>query len=334
MVESIVRDTINGVASIAAVFSTILFFMSKRNYEKIISGQQNTNQYNYARSLIEASLDPLVTICPDGKITDVNDATIKATGMKREELIGTDFSDYFTEPEKAREGYQKVLQQGFVKGYELTLKHKNGILMPVQYSASIYRNEMGQIQGVFAAARDISELVILKSKLEAMALYDHLTELPNRRYLCTDGKDLIFNAKNENSEVAVAFIDINNFKPINDTYGHPIGDKLLRWFASKLSKTVRESDLISRYGGDEFVIIFNHAVHNREGYENRIQNALMEKFTFLHNGKEIALKITASIGIVFLSDESSTDLHHMIDMADKLMYENKINSKINNITNN
>lgn len=325
MVQSYV---VSGMGSAAAIVSTYLFYSSKRYYEKIIGGQQNTNQYNYARSLIEASLDPLVTICPDGKITDVNDATINATGMKREELIGTDFSDYFTEPEKAREGYQKVLQKGFVKGYELILKHKNGTLMPVQYSASLYRNEMGQVQGVFAAARDISELVILKSKLEAMALYDHLTELPNRRYLCTDGKDLVFNAKNDNYEVAVAFIDINNFKPINDTYGHPIGDKLLRWFASKLSNAVRESDLISRYGGDEFVIIFNHALHNKEAYENRIHNALTEKFTFIHNGKEIALQITASIGIVFLSESNGYDLHIMIDMADKLMYKNK-NSRRN-----
>lgn len=170
--------------------------------------------------------------------------------------------------------------------------------------------------------------MILKSKLEAMALYDHLTELPNRRYLCTDGKDLVFNAKNDNYEVAVAFIDINNFKPINDTYGHPIGDKLLRWFASKLSNAVRESDLISRYGGDEFVIIFNHALHNKEAYENRIHNALTEKFTFIHNGKEIALQITASIGIVFLSESNGYDLHIMIDMADKLMYKNK-NSRRN-----
>ena len=75
-----------------------------------VTAQKQASQY--ARSLIEACLDPLVTISPEGKITDVNEATIKVTGLPREKLIGTDFSDYFTEPEKAREGYQQVFSQG------------------------------------------------------------------------------------------------------------------------------------------------------------------------------------------------------------------------------
>ena len=80
-----------------------------------VTEQRQASQY--ARSLIEASLDPLVTISPEGKITDVNEATVKVTGMSRDELIGTDFSDYFTEPEKAREGYQQVFAKGFVTDY-------------------------------------------------------------------------------------------------------------------------------------------------------------------------------------------------------------------------
>src|SRR4030066_253681 len=80
----------------------------------------------YTRSLIEASLDPLVTISPDGKITDVNEATIKVTGISREKLIGTDFANYFTEPAKAREGYQQVLAKGFVTDYPLTIRHRDG----------------------------------------------------------------------------------------------------------------------------------------------------------------------------------------------------------------
>jgi PAS domain S-box-containing protein len=110
----------------------------------------------YARSLIEASLDPLVTISPQGKITDVNETSIKATGIPRDELIGTDFSDYFTEPEKAREGYQQVFARGFVTDYPLTIRRRDGKLTDVLYNASVYRNEAGEVQGVFAAARDIT----------------------------------------------------------------------------------------------------------------------------------------------------------------------------------
>ncbi|UQD56684.1 PAS domain S-box protein [Flavobacterium sp. K5-23] len=110
----------------------------------------------YARSLLEASLDPLVTISPAGKITDVNNALIEATGVSREMLIGTDFSNYFTEPEKAQEGYRQVFEKGYVEDYPLTLKHLNGELIDVLYNASVYRDDDGNVLGVFAAARDIT----------------------------------------------------------------------------------------------------------------------------------------------------------------------------------
>src|SRR5690348_5588790 len=110
----------------------------------------------YARSLIEASLDPLVTISPEGKITDVNEATAKVTGLARERLIATDFSNYFTEPEKAREGYQRVFSQGFVTDYPLTIRHADGRLADVLYNASVYKDARGSVLGVFAAARDIT----------------------------------------------------------------------------------------------------------------------------------------------------------------------------------
>jgi PAS domain S-box-containing protein len=111
----------------------------------------------YARSLLEASLDPLVTISMEGKITDVNKATEEATGLSRGELIGTDFADYFTEPEKAQAGYRQVFNQGFVRDYPLTLRHPAGHRIDVLYNATVYRDEAGNILGVFAAARDITE---------------------------------------------------------------------------------------------------------------------------------------------------------------------------------
>lgn len=311
----------------SALFTIIYFSKTKYYYEKITEVSTQNTHYNYARSLIEASLDPFVTISPDGKITDVNDATIIATGVKREELIGTDFSTYFAEPEKAREGYQKVLSKGFVKGYELTLKHVNGSLIPVQYTASLYRNEMGQIQGVFAVARDVSELVNLKNKLQVMAMHDQLTQLPNRRFLYESGKRILSSAVRNKTNIAVAFIDINNFKPINDTYGHSVGDNLLIWFASHLSQLTRDSDIVARYGGDEFVILFNNGSDNKETYRSRIHDCIMEEFTFIQNGHEIAMKIAISIGIVFLSDVPNNDLHSLIHAADELMYQDKIDSK-------
>jgi PAS domain S-box-containing protein len=133
----------------------------------------------YARSLLEASLDPLVTISPEGKVTDVNAATELVTGVARDRLIGSSFSDYFTEPEKANAGYQQVIAQGEVRDYPLTIRHVSGRTTDVLYNATVYRNEAGQIQGVFAAARDITERQRVEAELARHR--EHLEELVLQR---------------------------------------------------------------------------------------------------------------------------------------------------------
>jgi PAS domain S-box-containing protein len=119
----------------------------------------------YTRSLIEASLDPLVTIAPDGKITDVNTATETMTGRTRAELIGTDFSDYFANPALAKAGYQLVFRDGEVRDYPLDLLHRGGGVTPVLYNASVYRDAAGSVVGVFAAARDITERKLAEERI-------------------------------------------------------------------------------------------------------------------------------------------------------------------------
>jgi PAS domain S-box-containing protein len=139
--------------------------MEATNEELQASSEELRLASTYARSLIESSLDPLVTIGADGKITDVNSETETVTGRTREELIGTDFSDYFSEPEKARAGYQQTFQEGFVRDYDLELQHQDGHLTPVLYNASVFRDEAGKIMGVFAATRDITEHKKTEQKL-------------------------------------------------------------------------------------------------------------------------------------------------------------------------
>jgi PAS domain S-box-containing protein len=112
----------------------------------------------YARSLLEASLDPLVTISADGKITDVNTATEQATGLNRNCLVGSDFADYFTQPEQARLGYELVFSQGSVTDYPLAIRHISGQTTEVLYNARVFRDAQGLVRGVFAAARDVSAL--------------------------------------------------------------------------------------------------------------------------------------------------------------------------------
>ncbi len=145
----------------------------------------------YTRNLIEASLDPLVTISADGKITDVNKATEDVTGVSRERLIGGDFADYFTEPEKARVGYRKVLADGLVIDYPLTLRHTSGKTTDVLYNATVYRNEKEEIQGVFAAARDITERKRVEEQiLQQSAVLNAINKVFQESLICESDEDV------------------------------------------------------------------------------------------------------------------------------------------------
>ncbi len=143
--------------AIVALVALIIRNQKIRNNELEAFTSSQNSLSNYTRSLIEASLDPLVTISASGKILDVNESSVKVTGVPREKLIDTDFSNYFTEPKKAQEGYRQVFEKGFVADYPLTIKHKNGNLTDVLYNASVYKDDKGNVLGVFAAARDVTE---------------------------------------------------------------------------------------------------------------------------------------------------------------------------------
>ncbi len=150
----------------------------------------------YNRRLIEASPDPLVTIDPDGRISDVNTATENVTGCSRQELIGTDFSDYFTEPEKAREGYRLVFQEGLVRDYALEIRHRDGPVTPVLYNATVYRDEGGNVVGVFAAARDITERLKMEERLRQ-----------SNKHLRTLASELLMAEESERRRISVDLHD-------------------------------------------------------------------------------------------------------------------------------
>ncbi|MBI5429034.1 MAG: CHASE domain-containing protein [Nitrosomonadales bacterium] len=194
--------------SILSFFLMLSYLNTRRNAaliaDELIAESRKASQY--ARSLIEASLDPLVTISAEGKITDVNRATEKVTGRSRSELIATDFSDYFTDPDKAREGYREVFAKGSVTDYPLAIRHWDGHITEVLYNASVYHDESGDVVGVFAAARDVTE----RSKAEAALrknehFLDSLIEhLPNMLFV-KDAKDLKFVRFNKAGEALLGY---------------------------------------------------------------------------------------------------------------------------------
>jgi len=130
----------------------------------------------YARSLIEASRDPLFTINLEGKITDMNNASVIITSVSREELVGTDFFEYFTEPQKAKEVYQAVFAMGYVADYPLTIK--DGKLTDVLFNGSVYKDDKGNVSGVVVVARDITEQKKIETQLnEAIVFAEMATEI-------------------------------------------------------------------------------------------------------------------------------------------------------------
>lgn len=275
----------------------------------------------YARSLLEASVDPLVTISSEGKITDVNRATESATGLSRDVLIGTDFSDYFTNPDAARAGYQKVFEDGAVKDYPLALKNQVGVTMDVLYNASLYFNEAGEVVGIFAAARDITERKRAEDAIRAMAFFDKLTGLPNRRMLEDRLQQLIARAERDKSKLSVLFIDLDKFKQVNDTHGHEAGDWLLQEVARRLTSCLRTSDTAARIGGDEFVVVLPDAVRVEEAVlvAEKIRCEMAKPFAM---SETQILDISSSIGVVMFPDQADNP-RDLLRFGDEAMYKAK-----------
>src|SRR5437899_11047619 len=133
--------------------------------------QQLREQQAYNRGLIESSVDGLITVDPAGVISDVNEQMCRMTGYSRAELIGSTFTGYFTEPERAKEGVKQTFMAGMVTEYEITLKSKTRRLLQVSFNASVFRDPVGNVRGIFASARDITDRVRLEEKLREQQIY-------------------------------------------------------------------------------------------------------------------------------------------------------------------
>lgn len=141
--------------SIMGIFINVTIEYNRQKHKKQVDSLRQA--YIYNRSLIEVSLDPIVTISREGKITDANASAANILGIIRKKLIGTNFASYFTQPEKAKAVYQRVFATGSILNYPLTIQNINGKLTDVLYNASLYKNDTGNVLGVFATARDVTE---------------------------------------------------------------------------------------------------------------------------------------------------------------------------------
>ncbi len=158
-VFTIILDSLVATLVAFLVMRKVYRLSEDKKIEQMRADEAENLAQAHARSLIEASLN--------GLVNDVNAATELVTGYTRRELIGTDFSRYFTDPGRARDVYEKVLQRGSIRDFELTIRHRNGDLTPVLYNASAYTDKEKQVQGVFAAARDMTQYKEAKKEVES-----------------------------------------------------------------------------------------------------------------------------------------------------------------------
>jgi len=278
---------------------------------------QTRESARYARSLIEASLDPLVMISPEGTITDVNQATEMVTGLARDKLIGSDFAAYFTDPQMAREGYLHAFVNGIIRDWPLTIQHETGKRLDVLYNASVYRDESGNVQGVFAAARDVTERKQFEQQLSHQATHDALTGLPNRMLFNDRLNQAIVQSHRDGHNTAVLFLDLDNFKQVNDTLGHAIGDELLCGVAERIRQALRERDTVARFGGDEYVVLL-HDVLGQTDLDSvaiKILHAVALPFEIQGN----LLYANASMGVTVFPKDGDTP-EALLRNADTAMY--------------
>ena len=297
-------------------------------------GQRLRDNQFYTRSLFESNIDALMTTDPSGIITDVNKQMEALTGCTRDELIGAPFKNYFTDPERAEAAINLVLIKKKVTNYELTARDRDARETVVSYNATTFYDRDRRLQGVFAAARDITERKLAEKQILDLALHDSLTRLPNRRLL-TDRLAQTMAASNRSGRYsALMFMDLDNFKSLNDVHGHYMGDLLLVEVARRISSGVREADVVARFGGDEFVVILSEldldrsASTTQAGLVAEKLRASLDKpyfLTFKKEGKTdltVEHHCTASIGVVmFVNHDESQD--HLLKWADAAMYQSK-----------
>ena len=263
-------------------------------------------------------------------ITNWNEQATKMFGWTENEVIGKSFVDFFI-PESEKSNISRYINN-FFKNDELHIFTnenimKNGNSISCEwYNIRIPNFEEDDEFEVISLLIDITRRVENEEILNRLANYDSLTNLPNKNYFETILEKKYFLSKRNNIILGLAFIDVDNFKSINDTYGHYMGDFLLQELSKRFQNYIRKEDTIARVGGDEFAFAF-HISNEKENYESFLNKLLQVASKPIEYTDEIQLKITISIGVSFYSSKNFVSIKELIKQADSAMYEAKRKGK-------
>lgn len=288
----------------------------------IINQHLSSTKAKFADTLLQNLGEALMITDHHDRILFVNEAFVALTGYETDEVIGKKPS--FMRVEQNHEEslaaiWQSIHKSGRWKGV-IQNRRKNGEVYAERLSVSVIRNNQGNIQYHLSILTDISERIIREEQLRIQAFHDVLTGLPNRMLLEDRFIRDIAAAKRKEQSVAIVFIDLDRFKEINDQFGHRMGDEILLSVANKLTKVVRATDTVCRYGGDEFVCLLTELSSSDDAIfiAKMLFRALSEKI----NIDQHILIQKASLGISVGPEHGST-LACLIDKADEAMYKAK-----------
>ncbi len=274
------------------------------------------------RTLFNQSNDAVLIHDLDGILLEVNRRAAEMLGYQLDELVGTDLRTLLSEEESHRlAGNLILLREGaHIPVFERQLKKKDGSYVPVEINTALVRNSDGQPEKALGVVRDISERKKNEEKLRFLATHDPLTKLPNRTHFNEHLKAASARAIRKNSMLAVAFIDLDNFKEVNDQYGHDIGDLVLQIISRRIQNTLRKSDLVARMGGDEFIILVEdiQEAENAGILFQKIRKKISEPIQIEKN----TLMVYPSIGIS-LFPRDDPDPKKILQLADIAMYAAK-----------
>lgn len=251
-----------------------------------------------------------------GHVTDANPPLCALLGYTREELLGRYVLDFVAEPERPR--VERVMREGQELRYESQLVHRSGELIPVELIARtlVFNGETQRMNVV----RDIRDRLAAQARIRHLALHDALTGLMNRAAFLEHLQYAMARARRSGERMALLFIDLNDFKRVNDSLGHLEGDRVLVTVAERLRACLRAGDQVARFGGDEFVVLLD-AIHDRGDVLTVLQALLgVVEVPVQTHGR--SLSVTPSIGIAVFPDDGDTP-DVLIQHADTAMYEAK-----------
>ena len=280
-----------------------------------------------AASVFTFAREGITITAADGSIIDVNESFTRITGYSREEVLGQNprvlKSDHH-EPDFYAALWRDIVDKGFWTG-EIWNRRKSGDLYPEILTISAVRDEQGVAQHYVALFSDITPMKEHQKQLEHMAHYDLLTALPNRALLADRLHQGMVQGQRHGTRLAVAYLDLDGFKAINDTYGHKTGDLLLIAVANRMKQVLREGDTLARLGGDEFVAVLldQGDISSSVPMLNRLLAAAAHPVRI----GELDLQVSACLGVTFYPQAGAIDADQLLRQADQAMYQAKLSGK-------